>query len=272
MTPEPGPGEGRSGEDRVRLVRLEGAVNVRDLGGYPTMDGGRVRWGRVYRSAALHRLTAADLATVEQLGLRVVYDLRTEAEIERAPSLLPGGVRCERLAIGGSAARTRELTDLVVAGRLAEVPPDFLTRVYDAMAETGAPTFGRLLTGLAEPDATPALFHCTAGKDRTGVAAALLLSLLGVDEAVILDDFELSAVHYTDPKMARLRRRLDGTDVDVERYRAVFGAPREALGTLLAALTERHGSVQGYLEEAAGTAPDLPERLRAQLVEPLGQG
>ncbi|WP_018504297.1 tyrosine-protein phosphatase [Parafrankia discariae] len=266
MTTEPGPGGGGS-----RLVRLEGAVNVRDLGGYPTADGGRVRWGRVYRSAALHRLTAADLTAVERLGLRVVYDLRTDAEIELAPSLLPGGVRRERLAIGGSAARNKDLTDLVVAGRLAEVPPDFLTRVYDAMAETGAAAFGRLLTGLAEPDATPALFHCTAGKDRTGVAAALLLSLLGVDESLILDDFELSTVHYTDPKMARLRRRLAGTDVDVEHYRVVFGAPRQALSTLLATLTERHGSVPGYLEEVAGIAPDLPARLRAQLVEPPGQ-
>lgn len=250
-----------------RVIALEGGTNFRDLGGYGTSDGGRVRWGLVFRSAALDRLTASDLVAIERLGLRVVYDLRGDWERDAAPSVLPDGVRCELLPIGGTAAQTKELTDLVLEGKLGEVPPDFLVRIYEAMAEVAAPTFGRLLTALADPDGSPALIHCTAGKDRTGMGAALLLSVLGVDEETIVDDYELSAAHYTDRQVARLRVKLADAGIDVERYRAVFGAPRHAIAALLATLRARHGSVEGYLEEEAGVAPEVFSELRARLVE-----
>ena len=253
--------------DMHRVIALEGGTNFRDLGGYPTTDGGRVRWGRVFRSAALHRLTPSDLAAIERLGLRAVYDLRGDEERDGAPSVLPGGVRCVLLPIGGAAAKTQELTDLVLAGKLGEVPSDFLARIYEAMSEVAAPTFGRLLTGLADPDGSPALVHCTAGKDRTGMGAALLLSVLGVDEETILDDYELSAAHYTDRQLARLRPKLADAGIDAARYRAVFGAPRHALAALLATLRARYRSVEGYLEEEAGVAPEVFTHLRARLVE-----
>jgi protein-tyrosine phosphatase len=252
----------------VRVVPLQGGTNFRDLGGYRTADGGRVRWGLVFRSGALHRLTPADLAALGRLGLRVVYDLRGDEERDRAPSVLPDEVRCEPLPIGGTAAKTKELTDLVLAGKLADVPPDFLVRIYDAMAEAAAPAFGRLLTRLTDPDGLPALFHCTAGKDRTGVSAALLLSVLGVDEAAILDDYELSARHYTDRQMATLRLKLADTGIDVERYRAVFGAPRDAMATWLATLRERHGCIEAYMEDEGGVAREAFAELRARLVQP----
>ena len=250
-----------------RVIPLEGGTNFRDLGGYATQGGGRTRWGLVFRSAALHRLTDRDLAATARLGLRVVYDLRADAEREVAPSRLPGGVRCEWMPIEGAASRTKELTDLVLEGRLAEVPLDFLERIYEAMAEFAAPTFGRLLTGLADPEGSPALIHCTAGKDRTGVCAALLLSVLGVETPSILDDYELSAAHYTDVQVARSRQQLDEAGIDIERFRAVFGAPRHALASLLATLRERHGSIERYLEREAGVAPEVFDALRARLVE-----
>jgi protein-tyrosine phosphatase len=99
------------------------------------------------------------------------------------------------------------------------------------------------------------------------MAAALLLSVLGVDEATILDDYELSATHYTDRQLASLRRRLADAGIDVERYRAVFGAPRHAMATLLATLRERYGSVEGYLMKEAGVPPEVFTELRARLVE-----
>jgi protein-tyrosine phosphatase len=246
-------------------------MNFRDLGGYRTAGDGRVRWGMVFRAGTLHQLTGADVATIGRLGLRVVYDLRGDEERDRSPSVLPDDVRCELLPIGGTAAKTKQLTDLVVEGRLADVPPDFLVRVYEAMAESAAPTFGRLLTRLADPDSMPALIHCTAGKDRTGMGAALLLSVLGVDEETILDDYALSATHYTDRQLETLRVRLSNLGIDAERYRTVFGAPRHAMAALLAILRERHGSVEGYLGDEAGVTPDVLTELRARLVEvPVG--
>ena len=251
-----------------RLVRLQRGRNFRDLGGYRTDGGGRVRWGLVFRSASLHRLTVADLATLDRLGLRVVFDLRGEEERDRGPSVLPDGVRCEVLPIGGTAAKTKELTDLVLEGRLGDVPPDFLVRIYDAMVDVAAATFGRLMTRLADPDGLPALFHCHAGKDRTGIGAALLLSVLGVDEQTVLDDFELSGIHYTEHQLATVQAKLAGTGVDVERYRAVFGAPRHAMATLLDSLRDRYGSVETYLEDEAGVDHEIFAQLRARLVVP----
>lgn len=247
-----------------RLVTLEGGTNFRDVGGYETAGGGRVRWGLVFRSGALHRLTAADLASLAALGLRVVYDLRSDEERDLAPSMT-GGIRYEPLPISGDAARTEEHTALFIEGRLTDVPADFLVHVYQAMAEGAAPIFGELLTRLAEPDGLPALVHCTAGKDRTGIAAALLLSVLGVDDAAIVDDYELSRIHYSDPKLARLL--LKDETIDVERYRSLFGAPRDAMALLLTGLRDRYGSVERYLVDAAGVAPEVIAELRARLVE-----
>jgi len=253
-----------------RLVLLEGAANFRDLGGYRTADGGRTRWGLVFRSDALHRLTTADLAVVGQLGLRVVYDLRRDAEIERAPSTLPDDVRRELFTIGSStaAAQTKEITELILDHEFGPIDDDFLVEIYRSMAETAAPTFGRLLTALTDPDGLPALFHCMAGKDRTGMTAALLLSVLGVDETTVLDDYELSADYYTEQQMERLRPKFAAAGVDVEQYRGLFGAPRHAMAALLATLHEEYGSVERYLLERAEVAPEVIAELRSRLVQP----
>jgi protein-tyrosine phosphatase len=234
---------------------LEGATNFRDLGGYPTAGGGQTRWGLVFRSDAPHRLTPADRARIGQLGLRAVYDLRTDKERELAPSMLLDP-KAELLAIGGSAGN-------IHLGRIENVPDDFLVTVYGAMADNDARTFGRLLTALAAPGGLPALFHCTAGKDRTGMGAALLLSALGVDEAAVLDDYTLSAGYFT----ARRLAKLAGRGIDTERFQALFGAPRHAMAAALADLRERYGSVEGYLAEQAGVTTAVLATLRAELVQ-----
>ena len=248
-------------------VTLEGDSNFRDLGGHRTADGGRVRFGLIFRSGSLHKLTDVDVVTLERLGLKVVYDLRADDERTRAPSILPDGIRLERLPIGGQAAKSKELYDLVIAQKIGDVPSDFLFQIYASLIEAEAPTFGELLTRLTEPNGTPALFHCTAGKDRTGVSAALLLSVLGVDEATILDDYERSALSYTEAQMAKLRARLEPSGIDVERYKAIFGAPRDAMATLLATIRERYGSVERYLEQEAAMAPEAIAELRTIMVE-----
>jgi len=253
-----------------RLLRMEGLSNFRDLGGYRTADGGRVRWGLVYRSDAPHLLTPADLEVIARLGLRTAYDLRTDEERAHAPSVLPEGVRREWIAISGAAAKTEQIVQEVIAGQRTALPGDFLVRVYHAMAETEAAAFGRLLTGLAEPGGLPALIHCTAGKDRTGIGAALLLSALGVDERTVLDDYELSAVYYSAPQLEQLRTALAGTGIDVERFRAALDTSRQAMAAVLATLKERHGTIENYLLREAGVSPDVLAELRARLVQRPG--
>ncbi|WP_327290518.1 tyrosine-protein phosphatase [Streptomyces sp. NBC_01198] len=251
-----------------RVMPLEGAANFRDLGGYRTRDGGRTRWGLVFRADAPDRLTPADLAAIDQLGLRVAYDLRTDDERTKAPSALPAAVRHEPFAIGGDASRPNPLGDLFRSGRGDAIPDDFLHRVYLDMGEQDAAVLGQVLTALAAPDGVPAVIHCTAGKDRTGMAAALLLSVLGVDDATVLDDYALSRVYFSERRMERLLPRLAALGLDAERYHAVFGAPRHAMATTLAALRARYGSLEDYLAERGGVTPATLATLRARLVAP----
>jgi protein-tyrosine phosphatase len=251
-----------------RVMPLEGATNFRDLGGYRTGDGGRTRWGLVFRADAPDRLTEADLAAIDQLGLRVAFDLRTDDERTQAPSALPAAVRHEPFAIGGDASRTNPLGELFRSGRGDALPDDFLHQVYLDMGEQDAPVLGQVLTGLAAPDGVPAVIHCTAGKDRTGMAAALLLSVLGVDDATVLDDYALSRVYFSERRMARLLPQLAALGLDLERYHAVFGAPRHAMATTLDTLRGRYGSVEDYLIERGGVTPETIAALRTRLVAP----
>jgi protein-tyrosine phosphatase len=249
-----------------RMLRLDGAGNFRDLGGYRTVDGRWTRWGRVFRSDALHRLSTADQVVVGRLRLRVVYDLRTEEERTRAPSALPAELRRELLTVGGDAAHVTALGDLFSPGGPDGSPDDFLVRAYQGMVANDAPTFGRLLRGLATTHGVPALFHCTAGKDRTGMGAALLLSALGVDERTVLDDYALSQAWLTERRMARLRPRFTELGMTEDRIHSVLGAPRHAMATALHALRERHGSIESYLVNQGGVTPDLLETLRSHLL------
>ena len=253
-----------------RVVPLEGSSNFRDLGGYRVAGGGRTRWGLVFRSDALHALTVEDLALVGQLGLRVVYDLRGDHERERAPSkpLPADDPRRVPLGIGGRAGQTKEITEAILDGEVEPFGDEFLVEAYQRMAESDATTFATLLTGLTDPEGLPALFHCTAGKDRTGMTAAMLLSVLGVDETAILDDYELSTRFWAERRIERLRPKFEEAGIEIENYTNLFLAPRHAMAGLLARLHERHGTVERYLAEAGGIDPEVVPELRRLLVQP----
>jgi protein-tyrosine phosphatase len=250
-----------------RLVALEGTLNFRDLGGYRT-DGGRTRWGRVFRSDALHALTVEDVALVSQLGLRVVYDLRHQVERTKQPSILPADVRAEVLSIGGDATEQKEITERILEGEIDGIDDAFMEDVYRQMVDRDVATFVRLLTGLTDPEGLPALFHCTAGKDRTGMTAMLLLGVLGVDEEVILDDYVLTNRYWTERRTSGLRPRFEQAGIAIERFQSLFAAPRAAMAGVLASIHERHGTVERYLVEAGGMEPGVGDELRRLLVQP----
>jgi protein-tyrosine phosphatase len=135
------------------------------------------------------------------------------------------------------------------------------------MLERSADSFGRILTGLADGARLPAVFHCAAGKDRTGMVAALLLSVLGVDEQDILDDYELTSRYRTPERvnvvMARLRNERG---VAPEVAAGILRTPRWAMESVLAEIRRRYGGVEPYLVGPAGIDPSVPERLRQSLL------
>ncbi|HUC14677.1 MAG TPA: tyrosine-protein phosphatase [Acidimicrobiales bacterium] len=229
-----------------RRLPFEGVRNFRDLGGYPTVEGTRVRWGTVYRSDGLHQMTQADLLAFKMTGVRVVYDLRGTAERSEHPGpvepiaieLVSSAPGEDRLALGSGATR-------LDAERL-------LRDVYVGMLVNSAPLFGQLFSGLTIPEHLPAVFHCAGGKDRTGMAAVLLLSALGVAREVVLDDYQLTQRWRTVADEPELFHILVGSGVPEEAATAFLGAPRWAMADALKAVDDVCGGIAAYLRGPAG--------------------
>jgi protein-tyrosine phosphatase len=245
-----------------RRLPFEGLQNFRDLGGYAANHGRTTRWGLVFRADSLHKLTAADMAAFEQLGMGSVFDLRGDEERRTHPN----PVRSTQLAIVGQAIPGRDGGALPDA---AGLPPDgelILRDLYIGMLEHSAGLFGKLLTGLLEPGALPAVFHCHAGKDRTGMTAALLLLALGVDRETVLDDYELTRRYRTSEHQQDTYERLVSRGLSPEAAAGVLSAPRWAMSDALDALEGVHGGIETYLTTRAGMAESQLDRLRTLLL------
>ncbi len=172
-----------------RQVRLAGCTNMRDLGGYHGHGGRRVRFGQVFRASSLASLAEDDLGTIGALGLRCIVDLRGVGESARAPSRLPRpGPEVVPLPVEPTVGAS--LRDIMATGcATGEDVVTLLGRAYTAYATEKLPRFRALLVLVADPARRPIAFHCTAGKDRTGFAAALLLLALGVPRETVVTDY-----------------------------------------------------------------------------------
>lgn len=244
-----------------RELAIDGAYNVRDLGGLPADAGRVVRRGQVYRSGDLGRLTDAGADQLRALGVATIIDLRTTAEVERR-----GRFAFEDRGI---AYRHRPLLDLSATepeAQLADLPPDVLDQLYRHLAQQGAANLALVLTWLAEEPTRPALVHCVAGKDRTGLVAAVLLGLLGVQDEDIAADYALS-----EAALAAFRRRAEEQDPDVAAWLSrvppqLLESRPESMLDLLAWLREHHGSIEGYADSIGVSAATIAA-LRVRLLD-----
>lgn len=244
-----------------RLVPFEAVVNFRDLGGYESRLGGSVRWGRVYRSAALHEMTADDRRRFDQLGIITVFDLRSSLEFEEHPDPVPA----VNVPVLGRYMRENEPPDFAAIidhdGGVA-----FMTQMCMNMLDHGGDEIGTVLSALTDLDLLPVVFHCTAGKDRTGIVAALLLEVLGVDRAEVLDDFELTERYRGSHDDSTAFRRMTEFGMPPEAAAGALGAPRRMMGDVLDALDDRYGGAERYLVDHAGLSTDAIDDLRRNLL------
>ena len=248
---------------RDRLIDLDGPANFRDLGGYETREGRWVRSGRVFRSDSLSYMSDADVAhVVEVLGLRTVIDLRAGHEVDEFSHgpLEAEGVVFHHLPI---IDETREPPDAV---RDAERDrPIGLDEIYLLMLEHFGPRFAAVLRVIARAEDHPLVFHCAAGKDRTGLVAALVLGLLDVDSDIVAADYAMTAERM--PVMIeRHRDRRDRHGVGVEVAEQHYEARADAMHAVLDHLVATHGSVERYVL-AEGVTPASIAALRAALLE-----
>ena len=243
---------------RARHIGCDGAFNIRDLGGYPTSDGGSVRWQVLYRADGLHRIPAEATSSLDHLGWRTVLDLRTAAEVD-AGAFGPAGPEVIHLPILRTTWGVPEETDIE--------PISFLSTHYLQMLDEGATAIAAAFAILAAPVRLPAVFHCSAGKDRTGVLAALVLSALGVPDEVVASDYQLSAAAVEQLVAWLVASRPDLREEMARQPKAFLTCPPEAMLRFLDELRERHGSVAGYLADIGVGAGCLDE-LRAAALEP----
>ncbi len=238
-------------------IPLEGASNLRDLGGYRTADGQVVRRGLLFRSAALAKLTAGDLDVVASLGLRTICDFRGVEESARARTLVPH-VRIVPLPIEPTVgAGLRDI--LATQEATGEALHAVLERAYAAYALSSDAQYRRLL-GLVLEGGIPLLFHCSAGKDRTGFAAAMILTALGVPWETVVADFEATN---------RLWRRdtVPSEDLPLAIRESLLRAEPALLAAAFDAARDRYGSLDSYLAEALDLGPERRAELRALLLE-----
>jgi protein-tyrosine phosphatase len=228
--------------------------NFRDLGGYQTADGRRVRWRRLFRSDDLSRLVSVDQEKFLSLGVRTVLDLRRAyeiAELGRAPEW-------DGVAYHNIDPDHREWGETPYAGG---EPARYLADRYLDLAEQGAPRLAAAIGLIADREAAPVVVHCVAGKDRTGVVCALTLSLLGVPDLDVAADYALST---TGGERWVAWARANGL-VDFQVPSPLHPSPPEAMRLFLAGLRQRYGSVERYLTEA-GLAPEHVGALRTHLL------
>ena len=247
-----------------RRVPLEGGVNFRDLGGYRTVDGRRIKWGRIFRSDHLGRLSDRDVLYLQKIGIRLVCDFRTPAEIKKLPDRYRRG-RTLRLPIRHGESDPADTFDRIENGDIAWMTEDYMIRGYIKNVDNFAPLWATFFEALAEPANRPLVFHCTGGKDRAGVAAALFLLALGVPEETVIRDHGLSNL-YIAAVLETIYDRIRDMGVDPDGISAYFTAPPSAITAVLKHLTDAYGSAADYLVTKAKVDEKLLIRLKDELL------
>jgi len=257
--------------EAARRLPLDGAQNARDLGGYVNEQGRAVRWGVLYRSDALADLSDDDVAYLARLRLRQVVDFRSQQERERDPDRLPDAVPVSWRPVFGEALDPQELRERLLSGDArADEMARMLIEGNRAFVHDFAPVYAAFLRDLGDPRNLPVLFHCTAGKDRAGFAAALALLAVGVPRETVMHDYLLTN-GYSEPSTGRMLLVLRVASLfrtDPDDVRPLFEARREYLQAAFDRIDESYGGTSRYLRDGLGLDDATLAQLQANLLEP----
>lgn len=268
------PEQGETQMVATRLLPLEGGRNFRTLGGYETEDGKTVKWGKLYRSGVMDGLTEADYDYLSSIGINVVCDLRTSMEREEEPTNWAAG-KVDYLTFPDPTASMDN--DFAAMFSDPELTPEKVKAAFGAsyfgMAHDQAPAYEEMFDRLAAGEA-PLAFNCSAGKDRTGVGAALILTVLGVPRETIVHDYQLSDdyVDYMEEFLSEEARQK--ALEDDSPYAFLFQLPPEVVAPMMASHPEyietffaeieaEYGSVEAFLKEKVNVTDEEMNAIRS---------
>ncbi len=244
-----------------RLLRLQGAHNIRDLGGYAAAGGNETKWRAALRGDGLARLSAGDRAMLLGEGLRTVIDLRSTHEMRAEPNPFEGhpNVWFHNIPLFGALAPIEAVSSATGRFDMAERYREAVDRCQAQIAE--------VITTIAAAEDGVVLFHCTAGKDRTGIIAALLLSLAGVDDDTIVNDYAMTAT-VAAPLLDRLRAEALARGGSPELIESFLTSEPMTMRILLDHVAQAHGGTAAYLS-SIGLDRSTLEALKRRLTSPL---
>ena len=263
----------------TRMVDLEKQSNFRDLGGYTTSDGRKVKFGEVYRSGRLSELTDADVERLAELELASVVNFLTEGELKTAgEDRLPPGVELVRMpmntgSLGDLAAKANHAR---LTGDFSEVPPDLNAEIHRILVEEGKEYYSELLKRVGDSEQRPLVFHCSHGVHRAGTGAAILLAALGVPWEQIREDYLLSNVARHEEierrveelvELAAKNQSVAPSEIDRTNIEAFYILQGSYIDAALTTIKEKYGSMEGYLKEGLGMTDADLENLRDSLLE-----
>lgn len=260
-----------------RLLDINSGHNFRDLGGYQTVDGRTIKWRQLLRTGSLAELNDADLTTLASIPVTQDIDLRGQAEVRQMPDRVPQTATYYHLPVFDEDETDASHSNEEIAQRMQEEGNGYrrMLKVYSRMVTipSAKRAFQQLFTHLLTNQSGATLFHCTAGKDRTGMAAFLILSALGVPRETILDDYLLTnsvTKDFREDWLAQMKKELPqtpATEILINNRRALASVNADYLNTAITAIENQYGDVQHYLTDYLELSDDQLHQLRDRYLE-----
>ena len=260
----------------IRQLPLTGQENFRDLGGYRTTDGRHVRWGKLYRSGQLSALTPQDYQYLEGIGLKVVCDFRSDMERERQPTKWPGaGPELMSSPIGDDPeghALLPKFDPVFRAGGGPEEVRAVMLGIYRDIVPRATPRYAAMFARLLAGE-SPAMIHCTSGKDRTGMFSAMLLMILGVPQETVMDDYLLTNRYVLAPEnlsrtAANVQKQFGLAKApSIDSLRPLMGVEAAYLDTAMASINKLYGSFDDYRRKGLKLSDADVLRMKSQYLE-----
>ena len=253
--------------EEYRLLPMDGAYNTRELGGYKTADGKSVKWGMLFRSDKLSDISETDQKYLQNLGIKRIVDFRSEGEKTEDPNNIPEGIDYIETPINVDGAM-RSKIEAVLKGETNKEIKSFLVDANKEFVTNYTDVYENFLRSLIDEDG-PTLFHCTAGKDRAGFAAAITLIALGVSKEHVIEDYMKTNVFTKDriDEMINKIALMSLYQVDAEILRPLIGVERIYIETAFNTAEEKYGSLENFIREGLNISDEEIQMLRNKFLE-----